>query len=651
MAVKKVQNSMSKFVKLSALCLVTLPLQLLSAPLSSDAINTTTAQISFEEFEDIAQAGDTNDYLRLVNTFSNYPLFPYAKANYLSATLDIDKKAVINEFINEFDGAPFVPSLKLKWMHYLANNNYRDAFFDVYQFGADRVLDCRYLDWQLELSSLEQLSDQIAQVWVTNKSLPKECDGLFSAWYNSDLLKPEDALQRVKLAALSRNFKLAQYLKRYLPTDHQYLVDLWVKASKRPKVIYRDGFFLFHNKNELEILKVFSGKLAFANPETFYQWWEGKKSTHSFEEKTKIYVDKKSAIALAVNKSPMALELLNDLPSDVVDESVKQWKLARALASNNWQVVLDTLDSLPELYQVDPSVVFWRAKAELEVGDKDYAYRLLSELSERRDYYGFMAASSLNVKLNIRHEPITADLVMQSKIKSNDTFKRALALYHSNSLLQARKEWNYLASKVSEEELLVASQMAAEHGWVDRPIFALSKVDYLNDVELRFPLAFNNIIQQQAKRTGLPASLIFAIIRRESSFIEDAFSSAGAAGLMQIKPATASLVARKRVSKFELFKPETNLKYATSYLENLLDKTDHHLVLAAASYNAGYHRVKKWLPEETVSADAWIESIPYKETRNYVKAVLAYKQVYKNLLHEESNLTADITTLQVKPEI
>ncbi|MDA8622181.1 transglycosylase SLT domain-containing protein [Psychrosphaera sp.] len=642
---------MSKFVKLSAFCLITLPLQLLSAPLSSDSTNTNTNRVSFEEFEELAQAGDTNDYLKLVNAFSKYPLFPYAKANYLSATLDIGKKAVINQFIEEYDGAPFVPALKLKWVHYLANNNYRDAFFDVYQLGADSALDCRYLGWQLELSSLEQISDQIADVWVTNKSLPKECDGLFSAWYNSDLLKPKDALQRVKLAALSGNYKLARYLKRYLPSDHQYLVDLWIKASKRPKTIYRKGFFLFHNDNEVDILKVFSSKLAFANPERFYQWWGDKKSTHRFEDKTKVYIDKKSAIALAVNKSPMALDLLNALPNDVVDESVKQWKLARALATNNWQVVLDTLDSLPELYQVDPSVVFWRAKAELEVGDKGYANRLLSELAERRDYYGFMAASSLDVDLNIRHEPITANVVLQSKIKNNDTFKRALALYHSNSLLRARKEWNYLARKVSEEELLVASQMAAEHGWVDRPILALSKVDYLNDVELRFPLAFNQIIQQQAERTGLPASLIFAIIRRESSFIEDAFSSAGAAGLMQIKPATASVVARKRVSKYELFEPETNLKYATSYLEKLLDKTDQHLVLAAASYNAGYHRVKKWLPKEAVNADAWIESIPYKETRNYVKAVLAYKQVYQNLLQEESTLTADITTLQVKPEI
>lgn len=644
-----------KLGKKSFACIVLL----ISSPLFAGATNKAsseninhTPELLFEEFEDIASSGNTDEYLRLVNQFNSHPLFPYAKASYLSKTLSIDKKAVINEFVNEFKGAPFTNSLEVKWLHYLANNNYRDAFFDAFQYGIDLTLDCQYLSWQLDGNAkVTSLHNEIVNIWVSNKSLPKQCDGVFNKWFDSNLVTSDIVLKRIELAALSKNFNLVRYLKRYLPEHKKYLSDLWIKAASKPNSIYQRGFFLLKNKDELAILRSQASKLAFANPERFYKWWVASGKSVFSKIDGSVYVDKTVAVALAVNKSPISLTLLNELPDDTVDESVKQWRLARALATNNWNIVLTTVNQLPELFQVDPAVVFWRARSEMEIGNLQYATRLLSELAERRDYYGFMAASALGQKLKMRHEPLEIEASVKANIENHPTFQRALALFNNNSLLRARQEWNYLVSDLPDDLMLAAAELAAESGWVDRPIFTLSKVDYLNDVELRFPLAFNDIIQKHALNSDLPASLIYAIIRRESSFIEDAFSSAGAAGLMQIKPATASVVARQRISKYDLFEPDTNLLYATSYLEKLLSKTDQNLVLAAASYNAGFNRVKKWLPKTSIDADAWIESIPYKETRNYVKAVVAYKQVYQHLLNEETSITADITSLTVEPEI
>ena len=174
---------------------------------------------------------------------------------------------------------------------------------------------------------------------------------------------------------------------------------------------------------------------------------------------------------------------------------------------------------------------------------------------------------------------------------------------------------------------------------------------YLNDVNLRFPLAYRQSFERAAEQSDVPLSLLYAVARRESSFITDAYSNAGAAGLMQLKPSTASYVAKRRVSRHQLFQPNRNIELGARYLSRLFSKTDEHPVLSLAAYNAGIHKVERWLPKQAMSADAWVETIPYKETRNYIKAIYAYEQVYQARLGQTVSTLADLTELQVEPEI
>jgi soluble lytic murein transglycosylase len=184
--------------------------------------------------------------------------------------------------------------------------------------------------------------------------------------------------------------------------------------------------------------------------------------------------------------------------------------------------------------------------------------------------------------------------------------------------------------------------------WYDRDIFTLAKVGYLNDVNLRFPLGFETEIKHYAGNQKINPAWAFAITRRESSFMSDANSPAGAKGLMQIMPATAKQLARKKVSNQYLFKAKNNIKLGTKYLRNLLDRHHGNQVLATAAYNAGPHRVKSWLKDaKPLPADVWIETIPFKETREYVKSVLAYQQIYQDKVGQKGSLFDQIIAMNI----
>jgi soluble lytic murein transglycosylase len=229
--------------------------------------------------------------------------------------------------------------------------------------------------------------------------------------------------------------------------------------------------------------------------------------------------------------------------------------------------------------------------------------------------------------------------------------QRAFELFKLNRLNDARKEWNLLIKYSTTREKLAAAKLAYNWGWYDRPIFTLAAVGYLNDVNLRFPLAYKSILSTSAKNNVVDPAFVFAIARRESSFMHDAYSSAGAAGLMQIKPSTASYMAKSKVRRKQLFKPEKNVKLATNYLSYLMKKSKGNPIVATAAYNAGFSKVKRWLPEKEMAADAWIETIPYKETRNYVKAVMAYTEVYQKLLKRTDNVFAKSQDAVISPTL
>ena len=418
-----------------------------SVALVSETTHQQALATEYKALMNEARRGEKGNFIRLSHQYEYHPLLPYAQSEYLSATLDINKKTVINEFIKHYAGAPFVKTLQVKWLNYLAANQYKRAFQQSYKQGISDKLDCKALSWHHQDGFLiETLNKDLTKLWLTPNSLPNQCDGILKTWQESGLLTHDLIIKRLSLAAKKGNYQLARYLKGLLGDDTKYLARQWLQVTKRPSAIYSDRFFVLFNEAELEILQAVKKKLAFKNPVRFYTWWTEKtkakflnnnKSTPQLKYQL-AQIDRQVAVALAVSEKPIALTMLIELPDSVVDETVKHWRIAGALATQNWPLVLKSLSSLPDHYQVDPSVVYWQAKAHFETGNKPYANHLFAELAERRDYYGFLAAERLGKTPQIRHEPIAIEKGHRLAVHHNAAFQRATTLFLIGDSLAGR---------------------------------------------------------------------------------------------------------------------------------------------------------------------------------------------------------------------
>ena len=335
------------------------------------------------------------------------------------------------------------------------------------------------------------------------------------------------------------------------------------------------------------------------------------------------------------------------------DNEVLRWHLSYLLSEQDWLSIINLISQSPPLLTAGNEYQYWLARAYEQTGNDSLAQQLYSQLAEHRHYYGFLASARLGRAINLENQPIVVSADTIANLLRRPEIMRAYELFQLERYYEARREWRHLQGKLRESEQLAMVELATAWGWHDRSIFALSDMGMLNDVDKRFPLAYVELLSSEAHKYNVEPEWALAIARRESSFMPDAVSPANARGLMQVLPSTARYLEKRRMSSRQLLNPKLNAKLGNKYLRYLLDKLDNNVVLATASYNAGWRRVKQWVPQSgTVPADIWVETIPYKETRNYVKAVMAYKQIYQTKLADKSassnpSVFAEFSQLQI----
>ena len=271
------------------------------------------------------------------------------------------------------------------------------------------------------------------------------------------------------------------------------------------------------------------------------------------------------------------------------------------------------------------------------MGQEEEARADFESLAGARDYYGFLAADRLKKEYRFNHRPLTVGAEVFERVAAMSGMRRALELFALGRRVDARREWRHLTRRLDEEALKAASWLAQCREWHGRAILTIVRTREQDDLELRFPIAFQDAVNPASSRRSLSPATVYAFIRQESAFMPDARSGKGALGLMQILPSTGRMLmragGRRLRSKSQLLVPDLNVALGTQYIRSLLSKTGGSIVLAAASYNAGPRRVRGWLPERAaVEAVVWIDNIPFTETRRYVRRNLAYTAIYERRL-------------------
>lgn len=323
------------------------------------------------------------------------------------------------------------------------------------------------------------------------------------------------------------------------------------------------------------------------------------------------------------------------------------WKARAALRSDGparWPQVLQAIGAMSPDEQRDASWVYWRARAlqatapDPAVADAE-ANRLLASIAGQMNFYGSLAAEDLGQPLTLAPKPAPLTAKERAGAVRNPGLSRALLLISIGLRGEGVREWNFTLRGMQDRELLAAAQLACDLEVWDRCINTSDRTHAEIDMEQRFPTPFRKDVVARSREIGLDPAYVYGLIRQESRFIMDARSGAGASGLMQIMPATAKWTAKKIGMEFSsalLHDKDANLRLGTAYLKLVLDDFAGSQPLAAAAYNAGPGRSRRWRDGPTLEAAVWAENIPFGETRDYVKKVLSNAAFYEAMLNGSS---------------
>jgi len=589
---------------------------------------------------------DNQQAEKLLSDLHDYPLKPYIELEYLSRSLG--NTPLVQQFIDKHKGTPLEWSMKKRWLMYLASAQLTQPFLKNYEYGSDTLLDCYALEMRLINEPAAKVWPDVTALWVVGESQPKECDALFKRWQKAGQRNTDVVLTRLRNAADGGDERIIPYIRTLLPSNLQYLGDKWKQVIANPSLVSKQKFLPLKHKAERELVRYAVEKLVWKKPDQALAIYQRFASDPALTKAQRIRMARQLAIALASKNDIRAEKFLKMVPLADKDDLFLQWQVAWHLRRSDWVQVQNILHELPKEQQDKEQRQYWLARAMLATGQTDHGNQIMKKLATERSYYGYMAAARLGLTPALGHKPVPVTAAQYQSFKRSGSILRMREWEAIGRPNAAKRELNFLQKYGSEQQKLSAAKLAFDSGWYDRAIAALADAEYWDDVEMRFPMVFNKEIQKHAKAANVDPAWAMAITRRESTFLATAQSPVGAQGLMQIMPQTAKHLAGRTVRPEQLMNPNFNIDMGTEYLNYLMKANDNNLVFATASYNAGYSRVKSWMPKgQQLELDVWIENIPFKETRDYVKAVLTYYQIYNIRMKQQRDVFKPLTTLKV----
>jgi soluble lytic murein transglycosylase len=577
------------------------------------------------------------DYFSLSSTLKGYPLYPYLQYLWLKNHLDADQD--IKQFLVDYATSRYAPGLRQRWLLHLGKKQQWQTLLSHYQGSDDPELQCYAGLAQLESGQSAEAFNQARSLWLSGKSQPNNCDALFdvykaSPYFNKDLIN-----QRFQAALNRDNQNLASELTRLFSGAETNLASIWLKLHRQPESVNTDSAWREYTEQAGELLAHAIDRWLETDVDAALATWDRLKIQVPIAPLTAAFIEKRLAVALALKHDSRAYDRLSQLESR--DESAREWRVRAALHTQNWADVATAIAGLNDEEKSREKWQYWQARGFAETGQGAAASALFQQLAKNRSFYGFLAAGKLMQAIELVDRPLVVSSEDLDGLKNRPDFLVFSELLAIDRMPEAKRQWWYAVAKLDSHLLPVAAKLAQEANCPALAIATIAKASHWDDVNLRFPLAYVEQIQNNATTLQLDPALILGLVRQESAFDELADSPAGAKGLMQVMPNTGRQIASELRESWgndsNLFKPELNVKYGAFYFKKLLRQFNGHVVLATAAYNAGANKIKRWLPErQKLPADIWIETIPYKETRGYVASVLMYSLIYQQRLQRNS---------------
>ena len=596
------------------------------------------------------QKSQTSQYHNLLKKLEDYPLYPYLVYAELATGISLSKRSKIEKFLAEYDGLPVASRLRNSWLEYLRKRDRWQDYLNYYQPGNGTTEQqcyfhlARYRNGERELAVADAL-----ELWSQGKSQPDGCDALFGVMIKNNYINEDIAWQRFTRAVLNHQYQLARYLKRFfVSASYKDLVEHYYQVDRSPATVGNYKLFQQHPEEILQVIEHGLTHLAAREARRTLGYWSYYHQTFTFPASSEEKIISAIVKGLYQQNEPKAADTMLRENLALVDYSLIEWRIREALKQLNWDDILTWIQRLPEEVQQDDRWQYWQIRSQLVLQkiSEEQAQQQYANLSQKRNFYSFLASDWINNPYALDHEPLAVSDTAVEALDKDPAFKRMRELLHHGELQNARREWRYATRGFTQEQWETAAVWAVRVDWPNSAINAMIMAGYWNDIEIRFPLPYSALFEKYSDRSKVPLHLLYALARQESALSPDATSAAGARGLIQLMPATAQQTARRNQVPYsnsrDLFNPQINIQLGSYYYSEMLEKFNNR-ILATAAYNAGPHRVTRWLQDSDGKRpfDVWIETIPFNETRNYVQNVLAFSIIYSHHLNIDQRMLSD----------
>jgi soluble lytic murein transglycosylase len=601
---------------------------------------------AFLALRDAARAGDEDKADKLAERLGSYDLPSYVDYYRLKAHLGDASPDEVKSFLARYDGSAIADRMRNDWLlalGYTANWRNFDEQYPQFVVNDDRQVKC-YALLSRELKG-ENVGAEARALFTAPKEYGDGCAGLMRNLYQAGQFSADELQAQIRLAAETAPSNVVQRLVAIgdLP-DAAYAAALDHAAS----VVARGPGSVGH-----AVFLLALGRSAKSDPAFAAAALSRHAASLSKDELAVGWAQ--VAYEASLKLSPDAIEYWRRAGNAPLSYAEFPWRVRTALRAGDWKMVESGILAMPEKMRSEPAWVYWYGRALQQQGRNDEALAQFQSVSAQTNFYGQLALEELGAMITLppRPQPPTADEV--SAMAQNQGFRRALHFFDLNLRSEGYREWNWELRKMSERQLFAAAEFARQNNVLDRMISTSDRTRIEMDFSQRFPAPFKDLMHPAAQTLGLDEAWIYGLIRQESRFVMSARSYVGAQGLMQVMPSTAKFIAHR--IGLEGYTPAqageigTNITLGTNYLAIIYNNLDNSQVLATAAYNAGPGRPAAWRSSLSIPIEgaAFAESIPFNETRDYVKNVLSNATYYAAIFDDKpQSLKARLGVVQPK---
>lgn len=568
-----------------------------------------------------------------VARISDHPLRGWVEAVNMRRRLGGARNADVRELLRRLAGEPAADWLRSAWLDHLAGRGDWKTFLAEYTpAGNDsETRRCQHLAARLATGDNGEawLADARA-LWLTPHSLPDACDAPFKTLQARGGIDNELRWQRLEGALLAGQTGLARWLANGLPAEQATLARSYADFVDEP---HDRASGWPRDARSRAVASEGLARLARRSPDGAETRLAALAPALGLEDAQRARVLYEIALWTVASYLPRSAERLAAVPASAWDERLHEWRVREAMNRRDDAAALQAIRAMPAKMREDPRWLWFEARHLERLGRVAEAKEVMARAARHASFHGFLAADRLNLPYALCPLEPSQDPALRERVAGEPGLARALELFTIDQLSLATHEWRALVKLLSPEERKVAIEFARDAHWYDRAVFFIGdSPDDLRYYSLRFPLHHENVLRREANRNNLDPAWVAAQIRAESAFMPRARSHADARGLMQLLPSTARQTAAKLGIAYSgtasLYDPETNLVLGIAHLRHMLDEYGV-AYRAIAAYNAGPGPVARWNRDRpNFEPDFWIETLTYRETRDYIARVLAFSVIY-----------------------